>query len=143
MALTFNLQKIPNYEEKCYRPVEGEEGKMELKGVTHGLIFLTMAIGMGSITKVNLHEFTNRVMILQRVRGEWLHFWEDGEKVRVYITPEDIRMHVGMTTNASRMTRVQFRKRVFEILDESARSLEEELREHDKSVMAMEDGAPA
>ena len=142
MALTFNLTEISNYKEKCYRPIEGEEDKSELKGVTHSLIFLTVAIGMGSITKVNLHEFTKRVMILQRVHGEWLHFWEDGEKVRVYITPQDIRMHLGMTTNASRMTLVQFRKSVFELLTESARSLEEELREHDKSAMAMEDGAP-
>ena len=61
MALQWNVEKIDNYKEVCWIG-EGDERRMN--PVTEGLIFNSMAIGIGSITADNAAEVFARTRIM-------------------------------------------------------------------------------
>lgn len=125
MALHANYNGIKDWEELVY---DGDK----LNPTTHAIVFMTMAIGMGSITNKNVDEFIMRVMLEQEMSGPWLYEMKGDERVGVYVTPNDVRRHTGLTTNVSRMTRVQYRKRVYDMLVGRAEDLGTRLDREDK-----------
>lgn len=112
MSLDWNLTKISNNVEVCWE--KNEDGTDKLNPVTESLIWLTMGIGMGSITEDNQSDFYCRVVMYEKLFGTMLSYWKDSKKVSVPITPEDIHNHVGLTTNVSKDTDASFRKRIVE-----------------------------
>jgi hypothetical protein len=112
MSLDWNLTKISNNTEVCWE--KNEDGTDKLNPVTESLIWLTMGIGMGSITEDNQSDFYCRVVMYEKLFGTMLSYWKDSKKVSVPITPEDIHNHVGLTTNVSKDTDASFRKRIVE-----------------------------
>ena len=112
MSLDWNLTKISNNTEVCWE--KNEDGTDKLNPVTESLIWLTMGIGMGSITEENQSDFYCRVAMYEKLFGTMLSYWKDSKKVSVPITPEDIHNHVGLTTNVSKDTDASFRKRIVE-----------------------------
>jgi hypothetical protein len=112
MSLDWNLTKISNNTEVCWE--KNEDGTDKLNPVTESLIWLTMGIGMGSITEDNQSDFYCRVVMYEKLFGTMLSYWKDSKKVSVPITPEDIHNHVGLTTNVSKGTDASFRKRIVE-----------------------------
>ena len=98
MSLDWNLTKIENREEVCWE--KDENGNDKLNPVTESLIWLTMGIGMGSITEENEFAFYSRIA--------------DTKRVEVPITPADIHQHIGLTTNVSKESDASFRKRIVE-----------------------------
>lgn len=70
--------------------------------VTHSLIWLTMAVGIGDLTEKTAPEFYARVKILEKL---------DGSKVK--FTPDMIRKRIGLNTNVFPMeTRSKWCNRV-------------------------------
>lgn len=112
MSLDWNLTKINNNTEVCWE--KNEDGTDKLNPVTESLIWLTMGIGMGSITEDNQSDFYCRVAMYEKLFGTMLSYWKDSKKVSVPITPEDIHNHIGLTTNVSKDTDASFRKRIVE-----------------------------
>jgi hypothetical protein len=112
MSLDWNLTKINNNLEVCWE--KNEDGTDKLNPVTESLIWLTMGIGMGSITEDNQSDFYCRVAMYEKLFGTMLSYWKDSKKVSVPITPEDINNHIGLTTNVSKDTDAAFRKRIVE-----------------------------
>jgi hypothetical protein len=112
MSLDWNLTKINNNIEVCWE--KNEDGTDKLNPVTESLIWLTMGIGMGSITEENQSDFYCRVAMYEKLFGTMLSYWKDSKKVSVPITPEDIHNHIGLTTNVSKDTDASFRKRIVE-----------------------------
>ena len=112
MSLDWNLTKINNNLEVCWE--KNEDGTDRLNPVTESLIWLTMGIGMGSITEDNQSDFYCRVAMYEKLFGTMLSYWKDSKKVSVPITPEDINNHIGLSTNVSKDTDAAFRKRIVE-----------------------------
>jgi len=87
-----------------------EPGVWLMASTTEALIWLTMAVGMGTITAKNWRQFYTRVAFVERVFGARRRSVEDGP---VFIAPKDVQAHIGLTTNVSRMTDAQFTKHIF------------------------------
>jgi hypothetical protein len=130
MSLDWNLKKINNNTEVCWE--KNEDGTDKLNPVTESLIWLTMGIGMGSITEDNQSDFYCRVAMYEKLFGTMLSYWKDSKKVSVPITPEDIHNHIGLTTNVSKDTDASFRKRIVEnFIREQKRKFEYALESED------------
>jgi hypothetical protein len=112
MSLDWNLTKISNNTEVCWE--KNEDGTDKLNPVTESLIWLTMGIGMGSITEDNQSDFYCRVVMYEKLFGTMLSYWKDSKKVSVPITPEDIQNHIGLSTNVSKETDAAWRKRIIQ-----------------------------
>jgi len=92
MSLDYNLKKIKNQQSYCY--VETDKGR-RLNPVTNTLVWYTLVIGMGTITKRNADEFFDRVRRFEELSGPGLR--ANGEPRP--ITLEDVRGHIGLETN--------------------------------------------
>jgi hypothetical protein len=104
MPLTYNLRNIDDWENAC---LEEEECPSALTTV---IIHLALIVGVPNITKGTASEFYSRVLLYEKLFGVFMHT-EDGEERG--ITPDDVRSHVGLTTNASPHTEAAFRKTVW------------------------------
>jgi hypothetical protein len=107
MSLDWSLKDVKDHELNCFKE---EEGKRYLKSVTHALLFATMPIGLGEISEKNITEFHWRNLFCEHTGLTFLDY--DGDK-RVF-TLEQLRMHIGLRTNVSKLTRKQFIKQRIE-----------------------------
>jgi hypothetical protein len=108
MALNWNVENIEDYEQVCWIGEKGEEGR-RMNPVTHALIFNSIAIGIGRITKDNAAEVFARTSIIERINGTLLQ--RDGKDVPIEF--DDIRRHIGLSTNVSFENRKQWAMRWF------------------------------
>jgi hypothetical protein len=93
----------------------GDDDFAIMASATHALIFLTMSIGMGAITKKNWTEFYARVRAEEKLHGaRRSQKLVDGKWVDCPITAQDVKDHIGLSTNVSRMTEAQWRKSLLE-----------------------------
>lgn len=121
MSLNFDLSKIANYETTCYEAIEDTPERLEtlvrsisffgpswgydgddrtrvirMRAVTHVLVWGTMSVMMGSITEKNWRVFYTRFAMMEAALGASL-VGSKGEPIKV--TPEQVRAHIGLTTN--------------------------------------------
>lgn len=92
MALTWSIEKVADWETLA----DDEWERL----VTEALVFASMAVGIGRITKDNAADFYARLRMVELVEGSYLR--REGE--RYLITVADVRRRVGMTTNVSTAT---------------------------------------
>lgn len=97
MSLDWYVGDIENFEELCY--VETDEGR-RLSQLTDGLIWATMHIGMPDITEKNWKEFYARIRLDY---GD--NKWPDAE---------DVKAHIGLSTNATSISRHKWLKELME-----------------------------
>lgn len=102
MALNWNVGRVTNHETVCYK---GKGDNRELRDATSAIIFLTMAVGINEITTKNVDEFCWRLEVIKM-----LDVAKYGREDRHASWPSaaDIRRHIGLNTNASRMTEAKF-----------------------------------
>lgn len=103
MALNWSVKDVKNHEAICY-PLDNN-GKRYLGPVTEALIFLTMAVGLTEITEKNAQEFYTRLAFYQSV-------FNVPEEDR--LTYAQVRIHIGLHTNAGNQTKAQWLKRIYE-----------------------------
>lgn len=120
MSLDWNLSKIENYKEVCFST--NENGEDILNPRTEALIWLTMAVDIGKITEENAIEFYARVSLWENMFTPMLSSFEDHKKVYHKITPEDVKKHIGLSTNVSKISDAAWRKRMFDNFVREARS---------------------
>ena len=134
MSLDWNIGDIQDQEELCWVPTgrtkkdenTGEENETVcLSWQTDSLIWASMSIGMGSITKTNWREFYLRMLLdpFSRVHRE-AHIGKGD-----VIGPQDVYNHIGLRTNASSKTRAQYLKQLYEREEDGYRSTFRRLEE--------------
>lgn len=96
MALNWNIEKCDNYKELTEEPEWS---------FTNSLIYGSMFVGIPEITKDNYKEFYARYHLMEALNGTFL--MEDGGKP-LFLTLEQVKRRIGLSTNASRYTRKQF-----------------------------------
>lgn len=116
MSLNWNISNIADYESKCY--LTKDNGKEILHPTTDAIIWLTLIIGVGKITKDNATAFYSRVRAYELMRGAMLY---DKMSRPNYLEYEDIIDHIGLVTNCSNMTDAQFRKHLMFLHEQDVR----------------------
>jgi hypothetical protein len=105
MSLTWDLQNIKDYKTVCWIETGEKDDKGEpvtrLNPVTNTLIWMTMAVKLGSITEANAADFYGRLRIMEKLDGPFLYKIENGEKIDRYFTPEEIHAHIGLVCNVT------------------------------------------
>ena len=104
MALHFYYGDIEDWENVCFHP--GEDGKM--KTVTDGLIWSTISVGIDRITKNNWRDYFIRLYSIECVLGPYRHKLKNKIRVEIFYTPEEVKAHIGLSTNASSKNKREF-----------------------------------
>lgn len=104
MALTWSVKDVANHEEVTTIiatvdwPADGtKKGDKLWNPVTTSLIWHSLNTGIGRITEANAAEVYARIAFVEGLYGTSLRN-EDGDRP---ITPEDVVLHIGLSTNAS------------------------------------------
>lgn len=116
MSLDWNISKIPNHSAVCFVD-DGKDTK--LSELTRTLIFATMTAGLPVITEENAEEFFKRCHIYERTNGCWRYAVPSTPEIGpepVYVTPGEVRLHVGLRTNAERLSDSKFADKILTIL---------------------------
>lgn len=109
MSLNFNYANVADKDVVCTDP--SDENKYH--PVFDALIWLSMVCGYNKIAEDNCAKVYTRIAQYQAVVGAYLGYaGEDGERVPLYITLEDVRRYIGMHTNVTSMTDAQWNKRL-------------------------------
>jgi hypothetical protein len=89
--------------------------------ITNALIWATMSVGIRDITEKTVPEFYARLSVWESIVGPM--FYEDDENGKTTergVTLDDLRKRIGLHTNASSMTRAEWRKNIAAYLDRKA-----------------------
>lgn len=113
MALTWSLEKIENYKDLCWEDDPNNEGKVKLSSLTEIMIFGCLGTGHQSITEENWTEYYARMKFQEKIIGAFLiKDYKDR-----FIEPEEVKAHIGLSTNATNETRAKWLKRFNQELD--------------------------
>lgn len=113
MALNWNIIKCSNH-----KSLQTEDEWP----ITNALIWATMSVGIRDITEENIPEFYARLRVWEDIAGPmlWGKDEETGKPVERKIEVDDLRKRIGLHTNASSMTRAEWRKNLAAYLDDKA-----------------------
>jgi hypothetical protein len=114
VSLDYRLTDVADHDDLWVAHHEFPETKV-LNPVTECLIFTMMHTGQQKITEKNWQEVAARIAIYERVfQPLMIKGVEGGGVERVPLTAEDVKRHIGLSTNVSQETEAAFRKRVFD-----------------------------
>lgn len=108
-----------------------EDGRLErsvtrMHPRTESLIFATMFIDMGTITRLNWKEFYTRLYMYERTCGAMRR---NAKGEPLFFTPEDVRLHIGLSCNVTETSKASYHARLANIMREGAgRAIREEER---------------
>ena len=131
MPLNYDYRKVKTttWEPDGTFDKDGEPmGKMP--DVLNSLIWITMSIGMNSITEKTWKDFYTRMKLLG-VDRNLLRRDEDGNYT-IPISAQDVRDHIGLHTNASSKTKTQFLKQAYEVASRETRNVAKSIEEVSK-----------
>lgn len=101
MALNYDFSKV-----KDHKKLTDEQF-----AVLDILIWATMAVGFTAITKTNYEEFYKRLHFKERLTGSYLNRRENDKTVERYITEDEVKRFIGLSTNAGNFSRSEFVRR--------------------------------
>ena len=122
MALSYDVTKVKNAWFKVDQKTLDEEARDKRNsifgptrykedGVTYEMeqplqtvIFLTMTVGINSVTEKNKERFLNRIKFMENMTGAVMRLNDEPHP----FTMDMVEQCIGLTTNASTMTRAQF-----------------------------------
>tara|TARA_R110001606_G_scaffold371834_1_gene528731 strand:- start:665 stop:1060 length:396 start_codon:yes stop_codon:yes gene_type:complete len=131
MPLNYDYRKVKTttWEPDGTFDKDGEPmGKMP--DVLNSLIWITMSIGINSITEKTWKDFYTRMKLLG-VDRNLLRRDEDGNYT-IPISAQDVRDHIGLHTNASSKTKTQFLKQAYEVASRETRNVAKAIEEVSK-----------
>lgn len=121
MALTWSVASVKNYETLTTSPATRGKPQKEQQWhpVTNQLIWYSMSCGFNEITEKNWEKVAERISIMEHIAGPALAA-QDGD---IFITDVDVKAHIGLTTNATRMTEERFMQHMMNIARENAKRI--------------------
>lgn len=142
MSLNYDLTKIVDRNTLCWETFTGTPEEMNARVMrctfmgpdwswtdstktsvtrmsvtTHCLIFASMNVGMRQITEANWEEFYTRLSTVEQVFGAF----RQNEEGPAYFTPEDVKAHIGLSTNVGDESKAKFNAKVARWHRENAR----------------------
>jgi len=102
----------------------------KLNSVTFALEQCSMFIGLGEITESNWEEFWTRLRLCEMTIG---CFTSDGTDNKRFITPDEVKAHIGLMINISPISRSKFNHKVVRWLREDAKRVLQKTEEVEKS----------
>lgn len=117
MGLNFSFKKVHDFEAVTTDPANPDRWHP----VADALVWLSLICGYREITLKNVDKVIARIMAYQSVTGAYLS--ANGGAIKVYITPEDVRRFIGLSTNASVMTDAQWAKHLARIATDQGKTL--------------------
>lgn len=102
MSLDYSFGRIKNWKKVCL------DSEGQVKPLTEAIIFRTMFVDMGQITEKNYREFYLRCKVVSEVTGKPLIQIKRNKPVEVDFTLDDIRAHIGLSTNVSTKNGMSF-----------------------------------
>lgn len=128
MSLDWNVERLdPDLRAAAFPP--DDEGKMH--NHLHNAIWVTQAVGIGQVTKLNYREFYMRQVIWVKVIGPLFNEMVPpsdggtGDWSPIILTLNECRALIGLHTNVSPRTRTQFNASVWNELDHSTKVSDE------------------
>jgi hypothetical protein len=122
MPLNYDYSKVKE-STKVWEPdgTFDDEGNPlgHMPDVLNTLIWVTMSVGMSEITEDNWKDFYTRMKIMGKDRS-LLRRDKNGE-FTVPISSQEVKDHIGLMTNASTLTKLQFLKRAYRIVYENVK----------------------
>ena len=127
MPLTWDITNIKLPKEQTW--IKNEEGKDILNGLTEIIIFATMFVGMPKITEKNYKGFHKRIkefevatgmkgLLVEQRNGK--EGTEGKERKERMPTLEEVRLHIGLKTNAGEQTIRKWHSNIKRIVTETA-----------------------
>ncbi len=102
---------------------DSKETIYKVNAVTYCIELGCMMVGINKITDKNWKEFWTRLHMMEVVSKPFLHGG-------TFMSPESVRDHIGLVTNASRMSKAEFKRSVARVLrDRTERELRQLLDE--------------
>lgn len=103
MSLDFDLANIKDKDTLCYQQVDGE---CQYSSLTYSLIWTMIPIAVSSITRENVEKVFQRIYAYEHLRGAM----RQANGKPVYFTFEEVKAHIGLTTNVTNQTDAQVKK---------------------------------
>lgn len=124
MSLDWSVKNVKDYQTRCWITLEEDWPSRLLKAgdevvspVTETLVWLTVTTGIPEITEATAAEFFARARIIEATYGAMMSERRpSGEIVDKPLTAEDVYNHIGLYTNASKMTKAVFTKNIYDVL---------------------------
>jgi hypothetical protein len=128
MSLNFDYHLVPDH----ITTSPFDENKIH--PVTNYLIWSSLLTGISSITKANVDEVFRRIAVLQKLNGSDIQYMDpiSHDWVSIYLTRQDIENHIGLWTNASSLTDVQFDMKIMDRLSREATTSYVDASAHDR-----------
>lgn len=116
MPLNFNYAAVANKDVVCTSPSNPDE----YHPVFNALIWLSMICGYSNITAKNYGEVHARIAQYEQVCGSLMRAADDDGRPRdLRLTLADIKLYIGMFTNASPLTDAQWAKKLAQLAREN------------------------
>lgn len=131
MSLDWSVERMKNFNVLTTLVIpafETYEGERKWLPLTEALIWATMHVGINGITEDNWKEFYYRLHMWEGTIGPSLRLY-DTAKPR-FITPLEVYAHIGLSTNASNLTRAQFVKKLSKTLEWKSKKAIEQAPEY-------------
>ena len=120
----WNIEKVKDYETACWTKAEDDEyGRVRLEVVTEALVNGAGFIGINEITKRNYEKVYMRYEMARFASEPVAQVFDPkkGHLVARRITLEEVKAHIGLWTNATRLTDAQYKKRLIEHISDRAK----------------------
>ena len=108
MPLNYDLQNV-----------EADIKDKNVWPISNALVWGTLSIAMGTITEKNWKEFYTRCHMIETIHGAWLR----DKKGPRYITPDDVKSHIGLRTNVVTESNAKFKADIDRRLRQQAKDL--------------------
>lgn len=122
MSLNFNYANVADKDVVCTDPSDEDQ----YHPVFDALVWMSLICGYNKITEDNCEKVVySRVAQYQAIVGAYLGYaGEDGKRVPLYITRDDVKRYIGLTTNVTALTDAQWSKKLAaHALDEGRRNI--------------------
>jgi hypothetical protein len=107
MSLDWDMKHVANRRELIDHPCPSTHELDGIHPLTHFMIWTMLAIGVREITEKTVDTVYERMNLYQRVTGAALRY-HNGDAV--YVTEADVRRYIGLTTNVTPKTNIEFYK---------------------------------
>lgn len=125
MSLNWHIGNIKKYADgkhtEAWIEIEqfGQKGQI-LRPEIEGLIFWTCVVDLSAIKTSNINEFYGRTKVMENYYDKWyLTRWDEDtpQPTGVPMTMEVLQDHIGLSTNVTTRTRLQWAKRMTAMTD--------------------------